>query len=654
MKFSDWLKRTIQNLRQDNRKRRSWENRSRAAVECLEDRALLANFTPGDVTTLIANINTANANGEDDVIDLGGGVFTLDDTNFANDTTDGRNGLPSILQDSGHALTIQNGSIERDAGAMSFRLLHVDESADLNLQQISLSGGLADQPLGVNLGRAGGAVFVSSGAVMSIADSTISGNTADPAATGFGLGGALFNSGSTTISRTTLSNNSTDGLGGAIYNSGPLVLVDSAVSDNSADSVGGGIRSRSTLTISGSTISGNSARTGRGGGADIFGGGATITNSTISGNSAGGNGGGIYHRSGAATIANSTISGNSAGNRGGGIYNYARTTINNTIVAGNTGGRGAPDVGRDLQATSANNLIGDAGAAGGLTHGVNGNIVGNAGTGTLDINTILNTTLADNGGPTFTHALVADSPAIDAGDNALLPADTDDLDDDSNITEPIPFDQRGETFDRILGGVVDIGAIESPLLPQAATIASVSFYNQDATLEANLSPDSTGQRSIIQHVQVVIDGDITVPTGAITNSSFALTNLTASTNVGLSVDSVNESGDSTTIVLSFTSGTDLNGSLTNGNYRLIIDGALLGVDADGSGSVGGSRTVSFHRLFGDSDGDRDVDGSDFVSLIRGFYGNPAFQNVFDQDDDGNLFEELGSFFSSFGRRLNPF
>ena len=64
--------------------------------------------------------------------------------------------------------------------------------------------------------------------------------------------------------------------------------------------------------------------------------------------------------------------------------------------------------------------------------------------------------------------------------------------------------------------------------------------------------------------------------------------------------------------------------------------------------------MSFHRLFGDSDGDRDVDGSDFVSLIRGFYGNPAFQNVFDQDDDGNLFEELGSFFSSFGRRLNPF
>ncbi len=54
-----------------------------------------------------------------------------------------------------------------------------------------------------------------------------------------------------------------------------------------------------------------------------------------------------------------------------------------------------------------------------LTHGVNGNIVGIAGSGTIDIQNVLDPHLADYGGPTLTHALVAGSPAIDAGDSAL-------------------------------------------------------------------------------------------------------------------------------------------------------------------------------------------------------------------------------------------
>ena len=74
--------------------------------------------------------------------------------------------------------------------------------------------------------------------------------------------------------------------------------------------------------------------------------------------------------------------------------------------------------------------------------------------------------LADNGGPTKTHALSPISPAIDAGDENLLPTDVDDLDGDGDDTEPIPFDQRG--FTRIVdfdtpetdGSAVDIGAYE--------------------------------------------------------------------------------------------------------------------------------------------------------------------------------------------------
>ena len=68
--------------------------------------------------------------------------------------------------------------------------------------------------------------------------------------------------------------------------------------------------------------------------------------------------------------------------------------------------------------------------------------------------------LNDNGGPTLTHRLNPVSPARDAGDNAVIPADVTDLDNDTNIVEPLPFDQRGMGFDRVLDGGVDIGAFE--------------------------------------------------------------------------------------------------------------------------------------------------------------------------------------------------
>jgi hypothetical protein len=54
--------------------------------------------------------------------------------------------------------------------------------------------------------------------------------------------------------------------------------------------------------------------------------------------------------------------------------------------------------------------------------------------------------LQDNGGPTFTHALLPGSPAIDAGDPSFAP--------------PPSFDQRGPGFDRVSGSRIDIGSFE--------------------------------------------------------------------------------------------------------------------------------------------------------------------------------------------------
>jgi Ca2+-binding RTX toxin-like protein len=76
--------------------------------------------------------------------------------------------------------------------------------------------------------------------------------------------------------------------------------------------------------------------------------------------------------------------------------------------------------------------------------------------------TNFDTELADNGGPTQTHALLAGSNAIDAGDDSFLPPDSRDLDVHDDFLELLPVDQRGPGFPRIVGANVDIGAVEQP------------------------------------------------------------------------------------------------------------------------------------------------------------------------------------------------
>ncbi len=87
--------------------------------------------------------------------------------------------------------------------------------------------------------------------------------------------------------------------------------------------------------------------------------------------------------------------------------------------------------------------------------GENGNIVGNAGSGTIDITTVLDPNLAYNGGPTPTHALVPGGLALNAGNNSKA------VDAEGN---PLVYDQRGEGFTRIVNGTVNIGAFEDQTL----------------------------------------------------------------------------------------------------------------------------------------------------------------------------------------------
>src|SRR5207244_9812992 len=134
------------------------------------------------------------------------------------------------------------------------------------------------------------------------------------------------------------------------------------------------------------------------------------------------------------TITNSTISDNSATANGGGIYNQgnAQFQIGSTVLNAGSSGENIFNGG---QATSLGyNLSSDDGA--GILTGTGDQINTDPMLGPLQ----------DNGGPTFTHALLPGSPAIDAGDPSFAP--------------PPSFDQRGPGFDRVVDGRIDKGSFE--------------------------------------------------------------------------------------------------------------------------------------------------------------------------------------------------
>ncbi|HKY63925.1 MAG TPA: choice-of-anchor Q domain-containing protein [bacterium] len=180
---------------------------------------------------------------------------------------------------------------------------------------------------------------------------------------------------------------------------------------------GGGINaSDAEVIINDSTFSSNDAVL-LGGGIFIAAVNLEITNSTISGNESGQDGGGIYAEDSFALLFNATIADNQAGDRGGGIFQSGFAiavgyVLSNSILAGNRAVSGAQDCARDPAnasiASSGFNVMGgveDCGISPPPAPGVD-QIVSDPLLGPL----------AENGGPTPTHSLLAGSPAIDGGD----------------------------------------------------------------------------------------------------------------------------------------------------------------------------------------------------------------------------------------------
>jgi hypothetical protein len=350
-------------------------------------------------------------------------------------------------------LTVRNGVVSGDYPNGSGGGIYNDH-ATLTVNDCVISGNSATYGGGIYNDAYNADPDPVYSAFLTVNNSIFSDNSASDS--GGGIDSYVFHRGEAvvTINNGTFTGNSAVYSGGGIGNSSfdnpTLAMVslnNSTLSGNSAGYEGGGIDNYgiglgyADLTVNSSTLTGNSATSGGGvsNNADVGGlAELEIGNSTVSSNSAQA-GGGIDNESddGNATayISNSTFSGNSASQGGGiyylesGIYLAITNTILNTDVSGE-------------------NIYAEQGGVTSLGYNLSSDDGGGYLTGPDDqINTDpLLGPLQNNGGPTFTHALLPGSPAIDAGDPSFTP--------------PPLYDQRGPGFDRVVNSRVDVGSFE--------------------------------------------------------------------------------------------------------------------------------------------------------------------------------------------------
>ncbi|HRQ37884.1 MAG TPA: choice-of-anchor Q domain-containing protein [Chloroflexota bacterium] len=374
----------------------------------------------------------------------------------------------------------------------------------LNIINSSISNNIANQG-GQMFGRGGGIFLLTIGSKAVISNTLISGNHSVESGGGvYGYGNGII-----TLTMSIISDNSSDKYGGGVYNDfGRFFLSEVTISDNHAVYGGGGVATdRGNTHIVKSTIYNNSSdgyaadgggihayaygngflsldevavvnnhATGSGGGIFAASGHTQIIRSAIYDNSSGGTGGGISAPNNTLTVTNSTLSGNSAAFIGG-IYHTYRTLsiINSTIVNNSPEGIGSYYSGAILnlsnsiiayhdgydcaaynQQTNINNLIEDGSCSPALTGDP------------------LLAPLADNGGDTYTHALLPGSPAIDAGDDAVCSSEPVNNYDQRGVTRPLDGNNDGEFH-------CDIGAFE-------AEVAFLSIAKSGTELVATNTP----------------------------------------------------------------------------------------------------------------------------------------------------------------------
>lgn len=506
---------------------------------------LTANITLGAVDNI-----TLGENGLPLILADGGNFLTIEGNGFQISRAGTAPGFRLLYLDTGanviiNQLILNNGYLALDVGAGIYNdgNLTINDSTIRNhVAALDLGGAIySNQNLIINNSTIhgnrssgpGGAIL--SNGLLEINDSTLHSNSNDS------HGGAVAVFGSpAVINRTTFYNNDASGRGGALYTQGGTLLVnngifysnrasqgaaifnrDTTIINNSlfytnqSSAVGGAIDAAADMTINHSTIRNNIAQVGAG--ISVLTGNVAINNSTINNNRASVIGGGIRNQNGIITLTNSTVSGNNAVDEGGGIYLTNNTiNINNSTISGNTAtdGGGIYEENGTLNLTNSiiagnnasnsgdecfvfagtfsadnNNIFGTNSNNGGCTNGANDIIpAGN-------LSSILSA-LADNGGPTQTHALVAGSPAIDSsGAGATV------------------NDQRGASPN----GTRDSGAFEYDSQP-----ATVGFsINEPILIEAGSTTQATVTITVTNFVSTF---DVSVSfSGTAANSDYTTT-----------------------------------------------------------------------------------------------------------------------------------
>lgn len=278
-------------------------------------------------------------------------------------------------------------------------------------------------------------------------------------------GGGIWNSGTLTMEDSNVSGSSAD-WGAGIYNRGNFVLTRSSVSENAAGFDGGGLLNFEVLRLLDSTVADNVAGQSGGGIANEAGL-LEVTSSTLVGNVAASAGGGIFTPvAAAAELVNTTLSANTA-DSGGGLYSSGDLLLLSSTMVANDAAAGSAvyDPGTpnpSLRSITNTLVVGDCAGepfdSGGHNIESPGNTCGfdqesdQPGTGEPDLGP-----LADNGGPTLTHALLEGSAAIDRiPESSCI----------DKAGEPLTTDQRGEPRPAGASAACDVGAFEAqPPLP---------------------------------------------------------------------------------------------------------------------------------------------------------------------------------------------
>jgi len=424
----------------------------------------------------------------------GGGIYnqhegelTLTDTSLTGNTAgaDG-GGLATVSKT---RLTMTRGTVSGNTAGGSGGGVFTDSSRPAAFTGVVFTGNEAGDPVSGDGG--GGGLYAGGDSTLTVTGAAFTENSA--VAEGGGL--AIHNGGAAQVTDTVVRDNHSDAGGGGVENSGMAVtLTRLTVTGNTAALDGGGIESQGSgaFAIVDTTVSQNTAEHG-GGVANVADGTLQVRGSTFWDNRARVHGGGIYNASDAdALIENTTSSGNVAQVAGGGLYTDADAGLRvvNVTITRNVSPHGA-GVGDEPGGSvnfpvepSTSVIFRNTVVAGNLHSAECSFAIGSEG-GNLDSADSCHfrgsrdrtgagdpglDAIADNGGPTMTHAIQDGSWALDGG-----------------VAPCAGVDQRGVTRPR--NAACDIGALEhegpfpapDTVPPDTSVLAGPAFAAERAT-----------------------------------------------------------------------------------------------------------------------------------------------------------------------------